>query len=170
VNKAVFLDRDGTINIDRHYIYKPEDWEFTENAVDAIKMLNTAGYKVIVISNQSGIARGYYTQEDVQNLHRYVNAELAKQGTKIDAWYFCPHLPEISGECECRKPKTGLIRQAVKDFDIDISKSWLVGDKQSDIECANNAELKGILIGNNNESRKYGTLFDSVEREIVNVR
>jgi D-glycero-D-manno-heptose 1,7-bisphosphate phosphatase len=142
VNKAVFLDRDGTINVDRHYVYKLEDFEFLPGVPQAIKFLNDAGYKVIVVSNQSGIARGFYTAADVEKLHGYIDGELAKHGARIDAYYICPHHPDFTGECECRKPKTGLVERAVREFEIDVSLSYMVGDKESDEECARNARLK----------------------------
>ncbi|MCL2260340.1 MAG: D-glycero-beta-D-manno-heptose 1,7-bisphosphate 7-phosphatase [Fibromonadales bacterium] len=145
MNKAVFLDRDGTINVDKHYVYKIEDFEFINGVPQAIKSLNKNGYKVIVISNQSGIARGFYTIADVEKLHKYMDSELAKINAKIDAYYICPHHPDFSGECECRKPKTGLIKQAIKNFDIDISQSYLVGDKEIDMECGNNAGIKTFI-------------------------
>jgi len=151
VNKAVFLDRDGTINVDKHFVYKPEDFEFISGVPQAIKSLNDDGYKVIVISNQSGIARGFYTIIDVEKLHKYIDGELAKQGAKIDAYYICPHHPDFTGECECRKPKTGLVDRAVREFDVDVSVSYMVGDKESDEECARGAGLRferNILKGN----------------------
>ena len=146
MNKAVFLDRDGTINVDKHYVYKQEDFEFISGVPQAIKSLNDDGYKVIVISNQSGIARGFYTVGDVEKLHGYVDGELAKHGAKIDAYYICPHHPDFTGECECRKPKTGLVEQAVRKFDVDISLSYMVGDKESDGECARAAGIKAFII------------------------
>jgi D-glycero-D-manno-heptose 1,7-bisphosphate phosphatase len=142
VNKAVFLDRDGTINVDRHYVYKLEDFEFLPGVPQAIKFLNDAGYKVIVVSNQSGIARGFYTATDVEKLHGYIDGELAKHGARIDAYYICPHHPDFTGECECRKPKTGLVERAVMEFEIDVSLSYMVGDKESDEECAKAARLR----------------------------
>ncbi|GHV17978.1 hypothetical protein AGMMS49938_18910 [Fibrobacterales bacterium] len=156
-NKAVFLDRDGTINIDNGYVYKREDFKFIKGVPQSIKKLNDAGYKVIVISNQSGIARGFYTAKDVKKLHNHIDAELKKNGAKIDAYYFCPHHPNFNGKCECRKPKIGLIEQAVQDFNIDLSQSYFVGDKKSDEECAKNAGLKAILVGEKSISKNlYG--------------
>ena len=146
MNKAVFLDRDGTINIDKGYVYKPEDFEFMPGAPEGIKLLNDIGFKVIVISNQSGIARKLYTSEDVHRLHKHIDNELGIFGAKIDAYYFCPHHPDFDIVCECRKPNIGLIKQAVIDYNIDINESWMVGDKASDIECANNAGLKSVQI------------------------
>jgi len=142
VNKAVFLDRDGTINVDKHYVYKIDDFEFIDGVPEMIKRFNDDGYKVIVISNQSGVARGFYTIADVEKLHRYIDGELAKIGAKIDAYYICPHHPDFTGVCECRKPKTGLVERAIKDFDIDVSQSLFVGDKESDRECARQIGIK----------------------------
>lgn len=148
MNKAVFLDRDGTINLDKHYVYKIEDFEFINGVPGIIKRFNDMGYKIIVVSNQSGVARGYYSIADVEKLHRYIDSELAKIGAKIDAYYICPHHPDFTGECECRKPKTGLVERAIRDFDIDVSQSLFVGDKDSDRECGNNAGIKTLILEN----------------------
>ena len=151
--KAIFLDRDGTINVDKGYVYKPEDMEFIDGAPEAIRHMNELGYKVIVISNQSGIARGFYTSEDVLRLHQYMDTELAKYGARVDAYYFCPHHPDYGPPCECRKPKTGLVERAIMDFDIDAGKSWMVGDKASDAECAKNAAMRAALVQTGNMNR-----------------
>ena len=146
MEKAVFLDRDGTINVEKRYLYKPEDFEFIDGASEAIKQLNQLGYKVIVISNQSGIARGFYTITDVSKLHNHIDHELKKHGARIDAYYFCPHHPDYGPKCNCRKPETGLIEKAVQDFYIDLTESWMVGDKASDIECAARAKIRAALV------------------------
>ena len=146
MEKAIFLDRDGTINVDKGYVHKPEDFVFMAGAPEAIRQMNKFGYKVIVISNQSGIARGFFTSDDVVKLHEHINLELNKYGARIDAYYFCPHHPDYDMECDCRKPKTGLIEQAVKDFNIDLTQSWMIGDKASDLECAGNIGLKAVLL------------------------
>ena len=143
-NRAVFLDRDGTINVDVGYLYRPEDFVFEFRAAEAIKALNDEGFKVIVISNQSGIARGYYTLSDVDLLHEYLNSELAKNGAKIDAFYICPHGP--NDNCECRKPKPALVFRAAEDHNISLHDSWMVGDKPSDIECAKNAGIQAVMV------------------------
>lgn len=135
MNKAAFFDRDGTINVDVHYLYRCEDFQFIKGIPQFIKKFNDNGFKVIVVTNQSGIARGYYTENDMQKLHIYINELLHKYGAHIDAFYFCPHHPDITGECSCRKPKTGMIEQAIIDFDIDVTKSVLFGDKSLDLEC-----------------------------------
>lgn len=150
-NKAVFLDRDGTINIDKGYVYKIEDFEFIPGAIEAIKLLNDNDFKVIVVTNQAGIARGYYKEDDVYKLHDYINEELAKHDARIDAFYFCPHHPtagigKYKVDCKCRKPNSGLLEKASIDFDIELSKSWIIGDKKSDIQAGANVGCQGVLI------------------------
>ena len=155
MNKAIFLDRDGTINIDKGYVYKQEDFEFIGKAPEAIKIMNNLGYLVIVVTNQSGIARGYFTAKDVIILHNYINNKLAEYNANIDAYYYCPHHPNYGEQCNCRKPKTGLIDKAVKDFNICIPESWLVGDKVSDMECADNAGLQKAFIRSEHDNKLY---------------
>ncbi len=146
-NKALFLDRDGTINVDIGHLHKSEELVFIEGMPQLIKKYNELGYKVIVITNQAGIAKGYYTEEDMHNLHNFMNEQLkVKYGAKIDAFYFCPHHPDFTGECNCRKPKTGLLEQAIKDFNIDISQSLLIGDKPWDIECGERLGVKSYRV------------------------
>lgn len=150
-NKAVFLDRDGTINVEKNYLYRVEDFAFIKGSIDAIKLLNEHCYKVIVITNQAGIARGYYQPADVLKLHCWVNEQLAANGAHIDAFYFCPHHPagkinEYAVECDCRKPGTALIEQAIREFAIDITRSYFIGDKNSDVLAGKNAGLKTILV------------------------
>ena len=152
MNKAVFLDRDGTINVDKGYLYRISDFEFLPGAVDALRMLQNAGYLLIIITNQSGIARGYYTEEDFMILNDWMKNELMKHGVKISGVYYCPHLPDAEVEryrkvCSCRKPETGLFERAVHDFDIDLSKSYAVGDKERDCSICLKSECRGFLIG-----------------------
>lgn len=148
-NKAVFFDRDGTLNVDVHYLYRKEDFLWIEGAVEAVRYCNRQGYKVIVITNQSGVARGYYTEADVRSLHVWMNEELRQQGAHIDAFYYCPHHPQgtvavYTKNCDCRKPGTKLIDDACRDFGIDRSLSFMVGDKTIDVECADRAGVRGI--------------------------
>lgn len=154
-SKAVFLDRDGTLNVEKGYVYHNEDWEWIPGAIDAIVAFKNAGFLVIVISNQAGIARGYYAEADVIKLHAWMNEELKKHGAVIDGFYFCPHHPEYSGECECRKPMPGMLYEAKRDFDIDFGRSWLIGDKVSDIHAGWAAGVKSILVltGYGNDAR-----------------
>lgn len=147
MNKAAFFDRDGTINVDINYLYKIEDFRFIDGMPQFIKKFNDWNYKVIVVTNQAGIARGYYTEEDMHKLHRYINSELNKIGANIDAFYFCPHHPDITGKCNCRKPKSGMIKQAISDFDIDVDKSVLFGDKVWDIKAGESCNIKSYLVG-----------------------
>lgn len=152
--KAVFLDRDGTINVEKNYLYKIEDFEFIEGVLEALKKLSDAGFLLIIITNQSGIARGYYTEKDYGILNSWLLETFAKNGIKISASYFCPHLPDASVEryrtiCNCRKPNTGLFEQAVNDFNIDLKKSFAIGDKIRDLAICEKSECKGFLIGNN---------------------
>lgn len=148
MNKAAFFDRDGTINVDVGYLHRIEDFKFIPGMPEFIKKFNDEGYKVIVLTNQAGIARGYYTEEDMQKLHRYINEQLAKIGAHIDAFYFCPHHPDITGPCNCRKPKTGMLEKAIKDFDIDVTKSVLFGDQPWDVECGERCGVKSFNIVN----------------------
>jgi D-glycero-D-manno-heptose 1,7-bisphosphate phosphatase len=138
MNKAVILDRDGTINEDRGYIYRPEDFVFLPGVPEAVRTMREKGYAVIVITNQSGVARGFFTTDDVERLHKHMQNELQKYGARVDGVYYCPHLPngavkEFAAECRCRKPETGLFERAVREFDIDAGRSYAVGDRLRDI-------------------------------------
>lgn len=141
-NKALFLDRDGVINKEKNYLYKKEDFEFIDGLFDTCRYFQSQGYLIIIITNQSGIARGRYTEKDFQILTKWMIEEFEKENIKISKIYHCPHHPEFSGECGCRKPKPKMILDAKKEFNLDLSKSILVGDKNSDIEAGVNAGLK----------------------------
>ena len=163
-NKTVFFDRDGTLNVDMHYLYKPEEFVWIEGATEAIKYANEQGFKVIVITNQSGVARGYYTEADVHKLQDWMNEQLKAYGAHIDAFYYCPHhtegiVSEYTKKCECRKPGTKLVEDACRDFDVDKKASVLIGDADRDVECAEKAGIRGV---------KYegGSLLELVKREI----
>lgn len=139
---ALFLDRDGVINIEKNYLHKKEDFEFIDGIFDLCQYYMAKGYYIIVVTNQSGIARGYYSEIDFSNLTLWMIDTFDEKGITIDQVYHCPHHPDISGECECRKPKPGMLLQAAKDFNIDLENSVLVGDSERDIEAAYNAGLK----------------------------
>jgi D-glycero-D-manno-heptose 1,7-bisphosphate phosphatase len=150
-NRAVFLDRDGTINIEKDYLFRPEEFEFIPGVPDAIRLLNEHGFKVIVVTNQSGIGRGYYTESDMHLLHRHLDTELAAFAAHIDAYYFCPHHPEEAAgkykrECSCRKPLDGMLRQAAGDYAIDLGGSYIIGDKVADISAGIAAGCKPLLV------------------------
>ncbi len=146
-NKALFLDRDGVINVDKHHVYKIEDCEFIDGIFDLCRKAKSDGYLIIVVTNQAGIAKGKYTEEDYFKFRDYVHKEFKKQGCPIDAEYFCPYHTEAVIEKYCkdsydRKPNPGMILKAQHDFDIDLNQSILIGDKQSDIEAGNRAGIK----------------------------
>ncbi len=143
---AIFLDRDGTLNVEKHYLHQPKDWEWIPGAVEALARLKAAGYLLIVISNQAGIARGYYKSQDVDQLHGWVNQVLAKARAAIDAFYYCPHHPDLSGPCFCRKPSPGMIFRAADEWNIDLAKSWMIGDKLLDIQAGFAAGCQNILV------------------------
>lgn len=139
---AAFFDRDGTINVNYGHVYRIEDLKFIEGVPEIIKSYNDAKIPVIVVTNQAGIAKGLYTVEDMHRFNHYMNEQLQVQyDAHIDAFYFCPHHPDFTGPCECRKPKPGLLYQAAKDWRIDLSKSIMYGDKESDERAARWAGL-----------------------------
>ena len=148
---AVFIDRDGTINEQRGYVNHLSRFRLLPGAGKAISLLNKSNRIVVVTSNQSGIARGYFPLELVEEIHEVMRGELGKAGAHVDEIYYCPHhpdgiVPEYSKECRCRKPKTGLIEKARSEFDIDMERSYVIGDRWNDIEFASNAGLFGILV------------------------
>ena len=148
-NKAVFFDRDGTLNVDVHYLHDPADFVWIEGAMDAIRWANVHDYLVVVVTNQSGIARGYYDEAAVHHLHDWMNTELEKHNAHIDAFYYCPHhtegkLPAYTKSCDCRKPAPGMILRAIAEHDIDPAASWMFGDAESDVAAAENAGVKGV--------------------------
>jgi len=143
---AVFLDRDGTINVEKNYLYRYEEWEWIAGAQDAIARLNKLGFLVVVVTNQAGIARGLYKERDVERLHQLIAVELKESGASIDAFYFCPHHPDFTDACNCRKPSSGMILEAARNLHIDLSRSWMVGDKISDIEAGHAAGISTILV------------------------
>ena len=146
---AVFFDRDGTLNVDIHYLHRPEDFLWTPDAPAAIRRLNESGILTVVVTNQSGVARGYYPEADVRRLHDWMNEELKKEGAHIDALFYCPHhmdgrIPEYTKACSCRKPATGMIDAACAEYDIDRQRAVLIGDSESDMECARRAGVRGV--------------------------
>jgi len=151
LNKAVFLDRDGTINEEMGYINHLSRFHILEGVFDAIKLLKHAGFKVIVITNQSGLGRGYFNEDLLNSVHEYLLEEIAKHGTQLDQIYHCPHHPvEGKGlykvDCQCRKPKTGMIEKAQREYSIDLKKSFYIGDSYTDIKLAKNVKIKSILV------------------------
>ena len=156
MNKAIFFDRDGTLNEEVGYLYKFEKFKWIDGAIDAIKFCNENDYLAIVVTNQSGVARGYYTEEDIAKLHQQINQELQQNfKAHIDDFFYCPHHPEgvveeYRMDCDCRKPKSKMIEDACIKYDIDKNESLMIGDSLRDVECAKNAGIKGVLFPGGN--------------------
>ena len=148
---AAFLDRDGVINVDHGYTFQPEHLVFTPTAVEAVRLLNRAEYPVLVVTNQSGVARGLYGLPEVEAFHAHLNAVLGQAGAHVDGFYFCPYHPEgtvaeYAMEHADRKPGIGMIRRAMRDWDVSAEGSFLIGDKQSDLDAAAAAGISGYLM------------------------
>lgn len=144
--KAVFLDRDGTINENSEgYIHQKEKFIFTKGALDALRKLSNSDYKLIIITNQSGVGREYFTQNDIERLHEWLIGYLEMEGILLDRIYYCPHHPNDS--CNCRKPNIGMLTQAVKDFGISLNDSWMIGDDERDVSMGREVNLKVIKLG-----------------------
>ena len=148
--KLCLLDRDGVLNVDKAYLYKPEAVEWVEDSLKAIAWLNRKGIKVAVVTNQSGVARGYFSESDVIKLHIWMQEEVQKAGGSISAFYYCPHLPgapvkEYDRDCNCRKPKPGMILQALHDFGVKPENAFMAGDSPRDVEAAEAAGVRGYL-------------------------
>ena len=146
---AAFLDRDGVLNVDAGYIHRVDQLEWIAGVPEAVRLLNEAGFAVIVVTNQSGVARGYYDEAAVRRFHAYMQDGLRAQGAHIDAFYYCPHHPEgtvkeFAVDCRCRKPGTGMLEQAAREWPIDRGRSFLIGDKNVDIAAAAAFKIRGI--------------------------
>jgi D-glycero-D-manno-heptose 1,7-bisphosphate phosphatase len=141
MNKALFIDRDGVINVDKVHVYRKEDFEFTDGIFDLCRRYSDKGYIILVMTNQAGIAKGFYNEEDFKKLTQWMTEQFRDRGIIISKVYYCPHHPDIDGPCQCRKPAPGMILQGVKDFDLDISECVLIGDKESDLEAGRRAGI-----------------------------
>lgn len=146
LKRAVFLDRDGTLNQDVGYTHRISEWVWLPGTVGALKKLQKAGWLLVVASNQSGIGRGYYGWQDLQKLEGWVNTQLALAGVNIAGWYYCPHLP--ADGCSCRKPQPGLLLKAASELGIDLNVSWMLGDKISDIQAGLAAGCSSGMVAN----------------------
>lgn len=143
MSRAVFFDRDGVLNVDRGYVHRKEDWEWNLQAREAVRYLNDRDYRVIVVTNQSGIARGYYGESDLAKLNEWIQGDLKAMDAHVDGFYHCPHGPDDG--CACRKPLPGMLNDAIRDFDIDPAQSLMVGDRDSDMQAAKAAGVRGYL-------------------------
>jgi len=141
MRKALFLDRDGVINVDKVHVFSKDDFEFTPGIFDLCRKFSEGGYIIIVITNQAGIAKGLYTEGDYKILTEWMVSQFAEKGVTISKVYHCSHHPDITGPCDCRKPNPGMIFQAIKDFDLEIDQCVLIGDKESDLEAGRRAGI-----------------------------
>jgi len=146
MNKALFLDRDGVINNEVEYLHKVEDFTFIKGVFETCRYFQSQDYLIIIITNQSGIARGYYSEQDYEVLTQWMINQFKNKGVSIDAIYHCPHHPDFDKVCDCRKPLPGMILKAQKEFDIDLLISILVGDKRSDMEAAKAAGIMNRIL------------------------
>ena len=149
--RAAFIDRDGVINVEHNYVHRIEDFELIEGVPEGLAKLAAAGYELVVVTNQAGIARGLYTVADMDRLHEHLRTELAAHGVQLDAIYHCPHHPqgqvaEYAIACDCRKPAPGMLLQAARELNLDLSASVLVGDKISDIEAGRAAGMRMAVL------------------------
>jgi D-glycero-D-manno-heptose 1,7-bisphosphate phosphatase len=148
---AVFLDRDGTLIHEVQFLRRFDDLKWFPSTIDAIRLLNRAGFVVCVTTNQSGVGRGLYSENDVRDIHARMTAELDAAAARVDAWFYCPHHPDAAVEalrqtCECRKPEPGMIRAAARQFELDLPRSFVVGDRLTDIGLAERAGARGVLV------------------------
>lgn len=191
-NKAVFLDRDGTVSVEMGYIHERDlpRYALNEGAAEGMKRLQAAGYKLILVTNQSGVARGYYPESTVHAVHARLEHLLSKQGVKLSGIYYCPHHPEPAGpndtgdsdtagriegkpvpelavDCDCRKPGPGMGRQAAKEHDLDLSQCWMVGDKNADLGFAKNLGVKAVLVKTGYGEKTLKKLAEKGEAPLV---
>ena len=150
---ALFLDRDDTLMVNHPYLSDPAKVKLFPGAVEGLSAFRSAGFRLIVVSNQSGLARGYFSREQLLGVTNRLIEVLAQGGVSLDAIYYCPHSPEEN--CECRKPRTGLLQAACRDFAIDLSQSLMVGDKKADMEFGNAAQITAVQFLPNNESKLF---------------
>jgi D-glycero-D-manno-heptose 1,7-bisphosphate phosphatase len=148
---ALFIDRDGTISEEVGYVNHPSRYRVFDFAAEAVRRLNEANWLAVLVTNQAGVARGYFAEEMIGTVHEILIHELAARGARLDAIYYCPHHPSV-GEtpyrinCDCRKPQPGLVHRATRELDVDLTRSWMVGDRYGDIEMARNAGLRAALV------------------------
>jgi len=164
-NRAVFLDRDGTLIEDADYLTRIEDIRILPGVPEALRDLKAAGYLLLVVTNQSAIARGWLTEEKLHAINEHLNGQFAERGAAVDAFYHCPHLPggtvaEYACECECRKPNPGLLRQAAADWHVDARASYMVGDSERDVEAGACVGCYGILVGGGTSARADACVAD----------
>ncbi|MCA1816894.1 MAG: HAD family hydrolase [Acidobacteria bacterium] len=149
--RAFFIDRDGTISEEVGYVNHPSRYRVFPFAAEAVKLINRAGWLAVLVTNQAGVARGYFKEDLIAEVHEQLKQGLASEGARLDAIYYCPHHPSVGdapyrAECDCRKPKPGLIARAAEELDIDLARSWTIGDRYGDTELARNAGTRAALV------------------------
>ncbi len=149
--RAVFIDRDGTISAEVGYVNHPSRYKVFPYSAEAVRLLNERGWLAILVTNQAGVARGYFAEEMIERVHQILRRELERGGARLDAVYYCAHHPSVGEapyrlDCDCRKPKPGLIFRAASEFDIDLENSWMIGDRYGDIEFARNARVRSAFV------------------------
>lgn len=165
---AIFFDRDGVLNVDKSYVYRIEDFEWITGAIESIKLANALNYKTFIVTNQSGIARGYYTIHDMRALHEWMLAELDKHGARIDHVYYCPYndtgiiADYVVGNHPDRKPNPGMLERAIKEYQLSRENSFIVGDKESDLEAGRRAHISGLLYRGGD---LYNHIFDFIHKK-----
>ena len=171
MKRALFLDRDGVINIEKDYLYKIEDFQFIDGIFDLCKYFQNLEYLIFVVTNQSGIARGLYSENDFNKLTNWMKKEFLKHNIKISKVYYCPHHPDITGKCSCRKPNPGMLLQAQKEFDIDLENSIMIGDKERDILAGINAGITQTYLFNEvyDTKKSQATRIIKTLNEVYNV-
>lgn len=168
---AIFLDRDGVVIEDVHYLASPSQVKFVPGSADAIASLNQAGWPVVIVTNQAGVGRGLFALEAVHEVHQHLSEQLAGYGARIEAYYFCPHhptaeLPNYRVACACRKPQPGMLKQAAAELGLDLANSWMIGDRESDLEAGSAAGTRTILVRTG-----YGAATDitTLDRSALNL-
>ena len=158
-NKAAFLDRDGTLNEDTGYLYKIKDFRWIKGAVNALRILKKNNFLIIVVTNQSGVSRGFYSENDIKKLHKWMNQQLLKYDLMIDDFFFATDLPNNNDINSRRKPSPAMLNEAVEKYNLDKNKCFMLGDKQTDVEAAKNAQIKGFLFKENDLSVKISKIL-----------
>ncbi len=155
-NAAVFIDRDGTLIHEKNYLSRPEDVRLYAGAVPALKLLNASGFRVVMVTNQSGIGRGYFTEKDLGRVHRHLRKMLKSSGITLDAIYYCPHSPEAG--CGCRKPNLGMVKRAERELSVDLSRSFTIGDHPGDYLLGKKMGGKGVFVLTGHGRKEYAKL------------
>jgi D-glycero-D-manno-heptose 1,7-bisphosphate phosphatase len=169
---AIFFDRDGTLNEEVGYAGRAEQFHLLPMAPAAVRRVNEAGWAAVVITNQAGVARGFYSEADVAALHRLMGERLGAGGAHLDGIYYCPHHPRgsvagYSGPCSCRKPEPGMLRQAERELGLDIEASWVIGDRLHDIACAHTVGARGVLVRTGFGERALAGTIEDVVHDVV---